>query len=160
VFIVNLNPLLIFIVASLVPEIFRSSNVPISSVFVGKVQLVQLNSDIFIFTASVALPALVISPLSFPPVHVSISSDSVPSHAAEVFDVTVNSMPVPNGHFCPAGHGEVFVEQRTVAEAVPAPTNAIRAMAATAAMPRIFTYFIFFSLFIPAQAPVLSAEEK
>jgi hypothetical protein len=40
----------------------------------------------------------------------------------------------------------VFVEQKTVAEAVPAPTNAIRAIVATAARPRIFTYFIFFSL--------------
>jgi hypothetical protein len=38
------------------------------------------------------------------------------------------------------------VEQRTVAEAVPAPTKAIRAATATAARPNIFRYFISFSL--------------
>src|SRR4029077_2109306 len=53
---------------------------------------------------------------------------------------------VPTGHLLL--QGLLVVEQRTpsFAEAVPAPTKAIRAAAATAATPSIFTYFMLFLL--------------
>src|SRR4029077_17237764 len=98
-----------------------------------------------LLTVLVALPAFVMSDLSTASLHVS---NVVPpfTHRREVPDARLKPILVPTGNFCASGQGEVVVEQRTVAEAVPAPANAIRAAAAMAARPSILTYFIRFSL--------------
>src|SRR6478735_8032809 len=102
------------------------------------VQRFQIHSSRPTTTVSVGPPALVILPLIRPSVHVFSSTPPVLSRVAVSSRVASNFVVAP---YFPV-HGVDVVEQRTLAEAVPAPMNAITAAAATAAVVSNFRCFI------------------
>jgi hypothetical protein len=89
---------------------------------------------------------LLVGPSTVDPVHVSIGSPPVSVSEAEPTRVNLRVLGAVQA--CPAGHGSAVVEQSLVAEAVPAPMNAIIALTATAASASIFTYFIISPWFV------------
>lgn len=145
----NSAPLYV-IVPFVEPVMLWISSSPVLIVVVAFVQLVHEFSRTLSFTVSDALPALVISPLSFAPEHVFSVSPDVPFQVAEVPFFRVNSRFVPAVYL--ELQGFVLVLQRTVAEAEPAPTNAIKAVATTARR-SILTYFISHSSLSAHLAP-------
>src|SRR5690242_3928686 len=102
---------------------------------VGNVQLPQVRFAFSTGPLAVTVPSpLVRVPLTVDALHVSSVSPSGPGSFsfAEVPDVRLKST-VVLGHLLADAHDTSGALQRTLADAVPAPMNAIRAPAATAA---------------------------
>src|ERR1700749_172090 len=127
-----------------VPTIFLTSSLPSLIVVVGKVHLLVASPQVSEVTGPV-LEALS-SPWTVEVLHVSSALPFVSTRLDVVPAVWVKWILVPTAQLCPAGQGSAVVEQMTVAEALPAPINAISTPAATAARASIFACFMTSSL--------------
>src|SRR5215218_10127377 len=115
---------------------------PFLRVVVVKVQVgPQVRVSTLPESAAPAPPALVILPLTVEAEHLSSSLPAVSTRSAEVPGSRLKSRLAPTASL-PAG------PVSSSAEALPAPTNAIRAIAATAARPSILMYFMCVSSLI------------
>src|ERR1700749_1370082 len=133
-------------VPSEVPAILWISVLANLSVFVGKVQVPKGVSSSTPVTVSTELPVLVIVHLTVDSLHVLSTLPAVSVCRMDPPAGMLQSSVMPTGQSWPGGHGSAVVEQRTVAEALPAPAIAIRAVAAIAARPNIFRYLMTSSL--------------